>query len=270
MTPEPNPYHRHRFPAEIISHAVWLYHVFSLSLRDVELILAERGVLLTLGRWSGLCGWVWQGPFRFVLADGHRLAVMIIDDGCLHADLGPGHEAALDFVGIARGGFIADVIPTNDLRIEAGIVVLSAWAERSTLGFRPVPTAQCHDVSIAFQQIEPAEVGRDTSRNTMLVAWGRANVEIISFDAIVRTDAWIVIHNSFSDNRGGGADLFRVSRADRSRAAPESADLVASAVTWVTFWGQGLMFFVQTDPYPSSTNTGSVSSLQQKQEGPVW
>jgi putative transposase len=28
-------------PAEIISHAVWLYHVFRLSLRDVELILAE-------------------------------------------------------------------------------------------------------------------------------------------------------------------------------------------------------------------------------------
>ena len=40
-------YHRHRFPAEIISHAVWLYHVFSLSLRDVELILAERGIIVT-------------------------------------------------------------------------------------------------------------------------------------------------------------------------------------------------------------------------------
>jgi putative transposase len=41
-------------PAEIISHAVWLHHVFSLSLRDVELILAERGVLLsyeTIRRW---------------------------------------------------------------------------------------------------------------------------------------------------------------------------------------------------------------------------
>jgi putative transposase len=47
MTPEPSLYHRHRFPAEIIRHAVWLYHVFSLSLRDVELILAERGVVVT-------------------------------------------------------------------------------------------------------------------------------------------------------------------------------------------------------------------------------
>ena len=40
-------YPRHRFPAEIISHAVWLYHVFSLSLRDVELILAERGIVVS-------------------------------------------------------------------------------------------------------------------------------------------------------------------------------------------------------------------------------
>jgi transposase-like protein len=44
MMPEPNAYHRHRFPTEIISHAMWLYRVFSLSLRDVELILAERSV----------------------------------------------------------------------------------------------------------------------------------------------------------------------------------------------------------------------------------
>src|ERR1700757_433516 len=45
--PKPAPHYRHRFPAEIISHAVWLYFVFSLSLRDVELILAERGVIVT-------------------------------------------------------------------------------------------------------------------------------------------------------------------------------------------------------------------------------
>jgi putative transposase len=54
MKPTPDPHHRHRVPAEIISYAVWLYHVFSPSLRDVELLLAERGVLLsyeTVRRW---------------------------------------------------------------------------------------------------------------------------------------------------------------------------------------------------------------------------
>ena len=47
MKSDPNPYHRHRFPAEIISHAIWLYHTFSLSFRDVEPLLAERGITLS-------------------------------------------------------------------------------------------------------------------------------------------------------------------------------------------------------------------------------
>ena len=34
-------YHRHRFPSEIIRHAVWLYHRFGLSFCDVEDLLAE-------------------------------------------------------------------------------------------------------------------------------------------------------------------------------------------------------------------------------------
>jgi putative transposase len=54
MKPPPDPHYRHRFPAAVISHAVWLYHVFSLSLRDVELLLAERGIVVsyeTVRRW---------------------------------------------------------------------------------------------------------------------------------------------------------------------------------------------------------------------------
>jgi putative transposase len=59
MKTSPGPHYRHRFPAEIISHAVWLYHVFSLSLRDVELILAQRGVFVsyeTVRRWCQKVG----------------------------------------------------------------------------------------------------------------------------------------------------------------------------------------------------------------------
>ncbi len=40
-------YKRHRFPPEIIAHAIWLYFRFALSYRDVEELLAERGVRLT-------------------------------------------------------------------------------------------------------------------------------------------------------------------------------------------------------------------------------
>ena len=37
-------YRRHRFPAEIIQHAIWLYVRFTLSYRDVEELLAEGGL----------------------------------------------------------------------------------------------------------------------------------------------------------------------------------------------------------------------------------
>jgi putative transposase len=48
-------YHRHRFPAEVIQHAVWLYFRFPLSFRDVEDLLAQRGIDVsyeTVRRWS--------------------------------------------------------------------------------------------------------------------------------------------------------------------------------------------------------------------------
>ena len=40
-------YKRHRFPPVIISHAIWLYYRFSLSFRDIEDLLAERGVIVS-------------------------------------------------------------------------------------------------------------------------------------------------------------------------------------------------------------------------------
>jgi putative transposase len=67
MKPPPDPHYRHRFPAAIISQAVWLYHVFSLSLRDVELLLAERGVVAsyeTIRRWCKKFGQTFAGRLR--------------------------------------------------------------------------------------------------------------------------------------------------------------------------------------------------------------
>ena len=42
-----NTYKRHRFPPDIISYAVWLYHRFNLSFRDIEDLLAERGITVS-------------------------------------------------------------------------------------------------------------------------------------------------------------------------------------------------------------------------------
>jgi len=41
---KPLSFKRHRFPPDIIRHAIWLYGRFKLSFRDVEELLAERGV----------------------------------------------------------------------------------------------------------------------------------------------------------------------------------------------------------------------------------
>ncbi len=45
--PTPDLYKGFRFPQDIIAHAVWLYFRFALSFRDVEELLAERGIIVT-------------------------------------------------------------------------------------------------------------------------------------------------------------------------------------------------------------------------------
>ena len=55
MSPPPSIYKRHRFPPEIIAHAVWQYFRFPLSFRLVEEMLLERGIVVsyeTVRRWS--------------------------------------------------------------------------------------------------------------------------------------------------------------------------------------------------------------------------
>ena len=54
-----DPFKGYRFPREIISHAVWLYYRFSLSLRDVEELLAYRGIVVsyqTISEWEETFG----------------------------------------------------------------------------------------------------------------------------------------------------------------------------------------------------------------------
>jgi transposase-like protein len=55
MTTPPVSYKNHRFPPPIIAHAVWLYFRFPLSLRLVEEMLLERGIIASyeaIWRWG--------------------------------------------------------------------------------------------------------------------------------------------------------------------------------------------------------------------------
>ena len=67
MTNQPQSYHVYRFPPEIISHAVWLYHRFCLSFRDAEDLLAQRGILVTyetIRHWCQTFGPAYAGQLR--------------------------------------------------------------------------------------------------------------------------------------------------------------------------------------------------------------
>jgi putative transposase len=59
-----NTYKRHRFAPDIISYAVWLYYRFNLSHRDIEDLLAQRGITVSREairlwriKFGGLYGW---------------------------------------------------------------------------------------------------------------------------------------------------------------------------------------------------------------------
>ncbi len=60
-------YKRYRYSAEVIGHAVWLYFRFSLSFRDVEELLAERGISVTyetIRQWSRTFGQTYADGVR--------------------------------------------------------------------------------------------------------------------------------------------------------------------------------------------------------------
>jgi putative transposase len=60
-------YRGHRYPVEIISHCVWLYHRFPLSYREIEEMMAERGVIVSseaIRKWCRKFGPVFARDLR--------------------------------------------------------------------------------------------------------------------------------------------------------------------------------------------------------------
>jgi putative transposase len=67
VTPAGSSYKGFRFPAEIISHCVWLYHRFPLSFRDVQELMLERGVDVsyeTIRAWCDRFGQLYANQLR--------------------------------------------------------------------------------------------------------------------------------------------------------------------------------------------------------------
>ncbi|GCE44349.1 mobile element protein [Rhodococcus wratislaviensis] len=67
MTTEASLHKGHRYPVEIISHCVWLYHRFALNLRNISEMRLERGIMFahtTIRRWCAKYGQDYTNQLR--------------------------------------------------------------------------------------------------------------------------------------------------------------------------------------------------------------
>src|SRR6201987_3232927 len=100
-------YRRHRFPPEVISHAVWLYFRFPLSLRMVEEMLAERGICVTyetVRQWGKKFGKAFSDQIRRrAPARGDKWHM---DEGVISIAGGPYWL----WRAVAQNGFVLDVL----------------------------------------------------------------------------------------------------------------------------------------------------------------
>ncbi len=67
MVSSPETYRRHRYPIEVVEHCVWLYFRFALSYRNVEEMMAKRGVQLTyetVRKWCHKFGTLYAARLR--------------------------------------------------------------------------------------------------------------------------------------------------------------------------------------------------------------
>src|SRR5262247_3547255 len=90
--PSHNHYKNHRFPAEIISHAVWLYFRFCLSYRDGEELLFARGITVTyeaIRKWCRKFGQSYANELRHrrprgtVACEGWEVCPLIGEPECI-------------------------------------------------------------------------------------------------------------------------------------------------------------------------------------------
>ena len=153
-------YRGHRYPVEIISHCVWLYHRFPLSLREVEEMMLARGVLVTyesIHQWCRKFGqafanglrrcrlrpgdkWHLDEVFIKIKGKAHYLWRAVDQDGNVLDILVTSHrdsKAATSRVGSWRGSL--DPVSNSPRQTGHAVLPHPAFRHRSPSGmYRPV------------------------------------------------------------------------------------------------------------------------------------
>jgi putative transposase len=114
--------YRHRFPITIIQHAVWLYHRFPLSYRDVQELLHQRGIVVshkTLREWCTKFGPLFAEDLR--LQEPCRGSRRHLDEVCTSVD-GVRHWL---WRAVDEYGFVLDILLQRHRDTEAAKTFLT-------------------------------------------------------------------------------------------------------------------------------------------------
>lgn len=146
-------YRRHRFPAEVIAHAVWLYLRFPLSLRMVEDLLSARGIIVshqTVRQWAEKFG------RHFASEIGRRSAGRLGDKW--HLDevvIAIGGEKHWLWRAVDRDGFVIDVLVQSRRNIKAAKRLMRKLLKRQGHPPRVMITDKLRSYGAAKRDIMP-------------------------------------------------------------------------------------------------------------------
>jgi putative transposase len=145
-------YKRHRFPPQIISHAVWLYYRFPLSLRLVEEMLLERGIVVsyeTIRRWAKKFGPNYAGRLRRKRPS--RNDIWHLDEGIITI---AGKKCWL-WRAVDQDGYVLDEIVQNRRNTKAAKRLLTRLLKKQGLAPKRMITDKLRSYGAARRQVMP-------------------------------------------------------------------------------------------------------------------
>ncbi|TDQ18029.1 putative transposase [Phyllobacterium brassicacearum] len=145
-------YKRHRFPPQIIAHAVWLYYRFPLSLRLVEEVLLERGITVsyeTIRRWGIKFGPNYARRLR--RKQPSRTDVWHLDEMVITIT---GRKCWL-WRAVDQDGYVLDEIVQNRRNTKAAKRLLMRLLKKQGMAPRRMITGKLRSYGAAKRQIMP-------------------------------------------------------------------------------------------------------------------
>ncbi|TDQ14580.1 putative transposase [Phyllobacterium brassicacearum] len=146
-------YKRHRFPPQIIAHAVWLYFRFPLSLQLVEEMLPERGIVVS---YETIRRWAWKfGPKyarRLLRKQPRRDDIWHLDEVVIISIAGRKHGL---WRAVDQDGYVLDELVQNRRNTKAAKRLLTRLLRKQGLVPKRMITDKLRSYGAAKRQVMP-------------------------------------------------------------------------------------------------------------------